>query len=39
MKSKVPATVPVIFIGLLRLKKGPPKRKHRGKDRVEAIDS
>ena len=39
MKSKVPTTAPVIFIGLLRLKKGPPKRKRRGKDCLEATDS
>ena len=34
-----PATAPVIFIGVLRLKKRSPKRKHREKDCEKATDS
>ena len=34
-----PATTPIIFLGLLHLKKGQPKGKHCGKDCQKATDS
>ena len=38
MESRFPATGPVVFIGLVSLKRGQPKRKQHGKDYQKATD-